>query len=263
MILAWWRRRRRRKILSQPFPAVWDQLVETNFALYRRLPADARQKLRRAVQIFVAEKYWEGCNGLAMTDEIKVTIAAQACMLVLGFKDELFERLQTVLVYPGKYFVENRQHGPGGLVVESTDLRLGEAWHSGPVILSWPDVLHGGRVPDDGHNVVFHEFAHVLDMHDHIADGTPALQSIEQYETWKDVMAAEYNSLVKHSQRRRVTLLDHYGAESESEFFAVATECFFEKPLEMADTHPRLYELLREFYRQDPAASMSLPNGPK
>jgi len=257
MVFSWWRNRRRRKILKQPFPEAWNEILERNFALFRTLDEHEQELLRRKTQIFIAEKYWEGAGGLVVTEEMQVTIAAQACLLVLGMEHELFERLLTVLVYPEGYFAPNKQIGPAGLVTESTDLRLGEAWSRGPVILSWSDVLRGGRIPNDGQNVVFHEFAHVLDMHDQYPDGIPALDSVEELQTWQQVMTAEYNRLVRHSARRRATLLDHYGAENEAEFFAVATECFFEKPAEMSTMHPRLYKVLCGFYRQDPAARVS------
>lgn len=223
------------------------------------LSDDERERLRRKTQIFIAEKYWEGCQGLEITDEIRVTIAAQACLLVLNFDEDIFKRLLTVLVYPNDYFAKDVSHRPGGVVVEGMSWRLGEAWHGGPVILSWPRVLQGGRDPHDGENVVFHEFAHVLDMQDHGVDGTPPLDSAEQYRTWKQVMTAEYERLIRHAERGRPTLLDQYGTKDPAEFFAVSTEAFFEQPVELQMRHPELYEVLRGFYRQDPAARMSPP----
>ena len=254
MILSWWRRRRRGRILARPFSAGWERILQRNFAYDRWLSTDDRQKLRRDLQIVVAEKYWEGCNGLEITDEIRVTIAAQACLLVLGFENEFFDRVQTILVYPDQYVATEMTRQPGGVVTETMSPRLGEAWYGGPVILSWPSVLAGGRNPGDGRNVVLHEFAHVLDMQDHDINGTPPLSSSDQYQAWHEVMTAEYNQLLRHSNQGRATLLDGYGTKDEAEFFAVATECFFEQPLPMTHRHPRLYELLREFYRQHPAA---------
>ena len=257
MIFTWWRRRRRRKILSQPFPAEWEPHLARHVPAADLLTEDERERLRRKTQIFVAEKYWEGCNGLTITDEIRVTIAAQACLLVLGFEEEIFNRLLTVLVYPEDYFADEISHQPGGVVVEGKSWRLGEAWHGGPVILSWPRVLEGGHDPHDGENVVLHEFAHVLDMQDHGVDGTPPLESPEQYRTWKQVMTAEYQRLVRHADRGRHTLLDQYGTKNEAEFFAVSTEAFFEQPVELQMRHPELYGVLCSFYRQDPAARLS------
>ncbi len=257
MILSWLRQRRRKELLARPFPAEWTETLQQNVALYHWLSVEEQARLRERIQVFVAEKYWEGCQGLDITDEIKVTIAGQACLLVLGFDGEYFDRLLTVLVYPGEYFATETTLGPGGVVTETTDARLGETWHRGPVILSWPSVLAGGRAPDDGENVVLHEFAHYLDMQDYGFDGTPPLEDLAQYQNWQEVMTAEYNQLVRHSRTGRPTLLDHYGAKNEAEFFAVATEHFFEQPVEMGTLHPRLYETLRLFYHQDPAAWFS------
>ncbi len=262
MILQWFRRRRRRKILSRPFPENWQGIIDSNVALFATLNPAEREKLRRCTQIIVAEKYWEGCQGLRMTDEIRVTVAAQASFLLLGFDEFYFDRLLSILVYPDEYVAPETIHRPGGVVIEMASPRLGEAWHGGPVILSWPDVLHGGQILDDGENVVFHEFAHVLDMLDlDGADGTPPLESGEQYRTWDEVMSAEYTRLVRKAEHGRPTLLDHYGATSEAEFFAVATECFFEESRDLLVEHPRLYEVLKAFYRQDPAGRRQAEDG--
>jgi MtfA peptidase len=139
------------------------------------------------------------------------------------------------------------------VIVEGQSARLGEASASGAVVLSWPDVLEGGRIPDDGRNVVFHEFAHVLDLKGHGFDGAPLLENHEQYRTWAEVMTAEYHRLIRRTRRGHETVLDPYGTVSEAEFFAVATESFFEQPLDMQDEHPKLYDLFRGFYHQDPA----------
>lgn len=256
MILSWWKRRRRARIVAEPFPAEWDEIIRRNVSQVAQLREDEQERLRKWVQVFVAEKYWEGCLGLEMTDEVKVTIAAQAGRLVLGMDGEHFDRVLTVLVYPSDYYAQERRPGPAGTVIEGPEHRLGEAWHQGPVILSWPSVLAAGRRRNRGQNVVLHEFAHVLDMLDHGIDGVPPLDSAEQYRTWDEVMRAEYEKLARRAEQGRATLLDHYGAVNEAEFFAVATECFFEQPVEMAERHPRLYEVLRGFYHQDPAARL-------
>jgi Mlc titration factor MtfA (ptsG expression regulator) len=252
MLLSWWKRRRRRKLLNLPFPAGWDHVLRENFALYGRLTDDERRRLQDRSRIFTAEKYWEGCGGLVVTDEIKITIAAQACLLVLGQEREHYDRLLSVLVYPTGYFADEQRQLPVGVVSEETVLRLGEAWASGPVILSWDDVLAGGRFPQDGRNVVFHEFAHVLDLTHSGPDGTPALTDAEQYRTWHDVMSFEFERLRRQAERRQKTVLDPYGATDAAEFFAVATEAFFGRPQPLAEQHPRLFELLRSFYGQDP-----------
>lgn len=257
MVLAWWRNRRRSRIVAQPFPAEWDEILRKNVSQVAQLGSDEQRRLRQWIQIFVAEKYWEGCRGQEISDEVRVTIAAQAGRLVLGMESEYFERVKTILVYPADYFAQERRPGPAGTVIEGPEHRLGEAWHQGPVILSWPSVLAAGRPRNRGQNVVLHEFAHVLDMLDHGIDGVPPLDSAEQYRTWDEVMRAEYEKLALRAEQGRPTLLDHYGAVNEAEFFAVATECFFERPVELAERQPRLYDVLRGFYHQDPAARLA------
>lgn len=253
MIISWWRNLRRRRILRDPFPAEWDEILRRNCPPAAELSAEDQQRLRELVQIFIAEKYWEGCNGLTLTDEMQVTIAAHACRLLLGFRDKHFDRLQTVLVYPDRYVAREQNQLPGGVVSESLGIRLGEAWTGGPVILSWASILEDIAGENPGHNVVLHEFAHVLDMEDFGADGTPPLHSAHQYETWRAVMTAEFERLQKRIQRGQITFLDAYGATDAAEFFAVVTESFFERAEELQAHHPELYDIIRDFYQQDPA----------
>ena len=253
MLFTWLRKRRRRRLLEQPFPDGWLNYLRKNVAHYRYLTETEQARLRDDLRIFIAEKYWEGCGGLTMTDEIKVTIAAQVCLLVLGLKHNYFERVQSILVYPRAYRAAGEFLGADGQLHPDTG-RLGEAHYRGPVILSWTDVLEEGRHPEYGQNVVYHEFAHQLDMLDGLVDGTPPLETPELYRLWREVMTAEYNALIYDAQHGRPTLLDPYGTKNEGEFFAVATECFFDKPAPMAQRHPRLYDLLRQYYHQDPAA---------
>ncbi len=252
-MLGWFRHRRRRRLLERPFPSGWRQSLAANFAQYEWLADAERARLDGVTQVLVAEKNWEGCNGLEMTDEVKVTIAGQAALLVLGLLDEYFDAVISVLVYPGGYIAKETVNRPGGVVIERDSARLGEAFSGGAIVLSWPDVLAGGRIPDDGVNVVLHEFTHALDMQGHGFDGTPLLEDRRQYQTWAEVMTAEYRRLIRRTHRGQDTLLDPYGTVSEAEFFAVAAECFFEQPLAMQEEHPRLYELFRDFFRQDPA----------
>jgi Mlc titration factor MtfA (ptsG expression regulator)/Zn-finger nucleic acid-binding protein len=253
MILSWLKKRHRRRLLAAPFPPDWLDHLDKNVAAYAMLTETEQARLRDDLRIFVAEKTWAGCGGLTMRDEIKVTIAAQACLLLLGIEHDYFSRVRTILVYPAGYRPAEGEIGPGGIVHEDVG-RLGEAWYRGPVVLSWESVQSGGQNARDGRNVVLHEFAHQLDFLDGWIDGTPPLTSPAQYHKWHDVMTAEYERLVKESGRNKVTLLDVYGATNPAEFFAVATECFFEKPLYMERQHPRLYEVLREYFRQDTAA---------
>lgn len=253
MIFSWLKQRRRRRLLAEPFPPAWLEYLRRNVAHYRYLTEAEQARLGDALRIFVAEKNWEGCGGLVMTDEIKATIAALACLLVLGMEHNYFDRVLSILVYPHGYR-PREESDRGGLVPVHPSGRLGEAWYRGPVILSWSDAYHEGRHPREGHNVVFHEFAHQLDMLDGVINGTPPLRDAEQARRWREVMTAEYQALIRASEEGRATLLDQYGTTNEGEFFAVCTECFFDRPVEMAQRHPRLYDLLRDYYRQDPAA---------
>jgi Mlc titration factor MtfA (ptsG expression regulator) len=249
MIFSWLKRWRRRRLLARPFPETWLGYLRKNVAHYDYLTAAEQAKLRDDLRVFVAEKNWEGCGGLRMTDEIKVTIAAQACLLVLALEHNYYDRVLSVLVYPHGYL--GGGDGEGGHF--RGEGRLGEAWYRGPVVLAWDHVRYEGRHPREGHNVVYHEFAHQLDMLDGVINGTPPLAGKEQAKRWHEVMTAEYQRLVSASEHGRATLLDHYGATNEGEFFAVCTECFFDRPVEMRRQHPQLYDLLREYYRQDPA----------
>lgn len=253
MFLSWLKRRRRQRILAPPFPASWATYLEREVGLYRRVPKAEQMRLQNLSRIFMAEKHWEGCGGLAMTDEIRLTVAAQACLLVLGLEDDAFGRVESILIYPTAYRVPDSVDRVTGIVDEDGTGRLGEAWYRGPVILSWEDAQAQARDPDRGRNVVLHEFAHQLDMLDGAIDGTPPLDSDAQARRWREVMTAEYRRLQVALEQGRPTFLDEYGAENETEFFAVATECFFCLPRRLQHRRPRLYETLRDFYRQDPA----------
>lgn len=255
MIFSWWKRRRRAAALAELFPAEWDGYLHENFAHWKYLTGDEQTRMRDLIRVFIKEKYWEGCGGLRLTDEIQVTIAAQACLLLLNIKHDYYPALKTILVYPSGYFAPG-QRGPAG-VQHSSLAVLGQAHHRGPVILSWQHVKQGGRNARDGHNLVYHEFAHKLDMADGMVDGTPVLENRAQLQEWVAVMTREYEALVNNT--RGVdgywgpTLLRPYGASNPGEFFAVATEVFFERPMEMLTRHPDLYRMLKMFYKQDPA----------
>jgi MtfA peptidase len=264
MIFTWLKRLRRRRILARPFPDAWLRVLNRNLPFYSRLNDDERDRLRNSLRLFIAEKSWEGCAGLEVTEEIKVTIAAQACLLVLGRDGIGFDHVKTILVYPDEYYArqeieEGTRVDEDGTIFDEEPARVGEAWYGGPVILSWRDVRSGGWISHDGYNVVFHEFAHQLDMQDGIVNGTPPLDSREAYEKWAAVMTAEFERLKLQSGRGMVTLLDGYGAQDPGEFFAVCAECFFERPLAFATRHRELYNCLKDYFRQDPAEWQNSP----
>jgi MtfA peptidase len=247
------RNRRRERLRSQPFPPAWLTIIERNVSIYDRLPQADQRELHGHIQVFLAEKHFEGCGGLELTDEIKVTIAAQACLLLLHRETSYYPRLITILVYPHAYVAKSVESIGGGIVLEGETARLGEAWKEGVVVLSWDDVRRGASDLHDGHNVVLHEFAHQLDQQDGTADGAPILEHRSQYVTWARVLSDEYDQLRRDTEQGRRDVLDEYGATNPAEFFAVATECFFEKPSQLRRKHPQLYEELKAYYRQDPA----------
>jgi len=251
-LLRHFRSARRRALRAGPFPDDWIEILNRNVRLYRVLPRDLRDELHRHVNVFLEEKTFEGCGGLTITDEIRVTIASLACVLLLNRKTNYFPGFSTILVYPETYVAPVvRRDG----LVETLDesARAGESWHQGPVVLSWADVMRGGSHGRDGFNVVLHEFAHKLDEENRDSDGLPVLGSDSQYKTWAEVLNREYEMLRAHAERGEPTVLDDYAATSPSEFFAVATETFFEKPIELKEERPLLYEELKKFYQVDPS----------
>jgi len=257
VIAQWFRERRRRKLKGEPFPSTWETIVRTNCAHYSRLNAEERARLRAFILVFAAEKSWEGCRGLELDDEIRVTISAQAGVLVLGLAHQYYRNVQTILVYPTTVVTPERPLGafevPGAPVTSGIPI-LGEAQLRGPVLLVWDAVKRSARHPEQGHDVVYHEFAHKLDMLDGAADGTPPRESRAELKRWAEVCSRAFLALRDRVAAGVPTFLDAYGATSEAEFFAVATEFFFDKPLAMQRREPELYGLLRDFYRQDPAS---------
>lgn len=249
--------RRPPRLPSDPIPPTWREIIERSVPLASRLTPPEREKLLRLVQVFLRDKHVEGCDGLEVTEEMKVTIAAQACVLLLNLDAGCYPGLRTVLVYPGTY----QPRSPSWFKYDlgSTETRLGESWRQGVVVLSWDAVAAGAANRMDGQNVALHEFAHQLDQEDGVADGTPVLQAPSTYRNWAAVIGRYYDDLVADAEHGRRSVLDHYGAKNKAEFFAVATEAFFEQPAQLAERHPELYDELRRFYRQDPAERLRAP----
>jgi Mlc titration factor MtfA (ptsG expression regulator) len=273
-----WRASRRERWASRPFPPAWRTILRRRVPLYRGLPAHLQQQLRRHIQVFLAEKPFLGCAGLEITDEIRVTVAAQACLLRLNRGGALFPELRQILVYPGAFMVDRVATEAGGVLREQRRALAGESWSQGQVILSWQDVVDGARVVDDGHNVVLHEFAHQLDQESGAANGAPRLDSRRAQARWADVMHREFDALhgrlrAREAARERARawaswnsepmpppmpldappeLISDYGATNPAEFFAVVTEVFFEQAAALAQRHPALFEILRDYYAVDP-----------
>ena len=253
MLFKWWRNRRRRRWLKQPFPPTWEPHLAA-LPFFKKLNADEQQDLRGLVHVFIREKYWESCGGLQMDNHIKVVIAAQACLLILRLDHEWYKNVTSILVYPSAFLNNMPNAGPGGVVGTAEAPHAGEAWLGGEVILAWDSAYAGGRNPDDGHNTVYHEFAHKLDMLDGYADGAPPLGDCEQQRRWAEVLSKHFSHLKKATAAGRRTLIDPYGTTNPAEFFAVATEVFFEKGAQLKRIRPNLYDSMASFYLQDPAA---------
>ncbi len=251
-MFGWFKNRRRQKIRQTPFPQEWCAHIERNVPYYKMLLSDEQDELKGHIQVFLSEKRFEGVHGVEITDEIRVTIAAQACILLLNRETDYYPGLSTIIVYPQAYMATVKSRGPTGLIEETKELRLGESWRRGEVVLSWDNVKKGAADVQDGHNLVFHEFAHQLDAEDGTVNGAPRLEKRSQYITWARVLGEEYENLTKCIEGRCPAFIRPYATKNPQEFFAVVTEVFFEMPDKLSHCHPELYEQLKSFYKQDP-----------
>lgn len=236
------------------FQEEWIVYLRDNLPIYSQLPQELQERLHLKIGQFVATTFFEGCNGLELDDEMILTVAAQACILVLNHDGAPYPELNTVLLYPSAFTKWSESVGPAGTIIKSEVQCLGESWSNGTVILAWDSVRHGAQNIYDGHNVTLHEFAHQLDSRDGDTDGVPLLPSREAYQTWATVLGSHCDAFIDRVRRRKKTLLDPYGATNPAEYFAVATETFFEKPRQLKQQQPELYAELDAFYQLDPAS---------
>jgi Mlc titration factor MtfA (ptsG expression regulator) len=228
-------------------------IIDRNVPVVRRLSTEDRDELFGHVQVFLAEKHFEGCGGLEMTDEIRLTIAAQACLLLLHRETDYYPRLTSILVYPSEYGAWGERHVGDGIWEEGPDARLGHTQQRlRALVLAWDAARRGAADPADGDNLVLHEFAHQLDFEDDATNGTPALETRGEYLAWGRIMREEFEALRAAEESGAPTLIDQYGASAPAEFFAVITEAFFERPHALKRRHPEMYDALARFYRQDP-----------
>lgn len=248
------RQRRWDKLRRTPLAPAWRNILRSKVPLYNRLPDSLKPELEGNIQIFLDEKHFYGRAGLKITDEIRLTVAGTACMLLLGRAHRCFPGFRSILIYPRSYYAPEISHD-GTVEIESMERRSGESWHLGPVILAWDEVVHGSEEAGDGFNVVLHEFAHKLDEENSLTDGLPILREAEDYPRWLEALGSEYETLVaKVDADDEDDVIDSYGATSPAEFFAVCTESFFEKPREMRTKLPQLYQELSKYYALDPAS---------
>lgn len=229
---------------AKPFPKEWEAYLEQNVKLYEHLPENLKTELKGYVNLFVATKHFEGAGGLVVTDEMRVTVAALACLLLLNRKTRNYPKLRTVILYPSAYIADK----------ETNTIRLGESWNDGEVVLSWNHVTSTSHDLRDGTNLVLHEFAHRLDQEDGAGDGVPVLETEAQYFTWAEVMSDEFKRLRSSVEKGYKTLIRPYGATNAAEFFACITENFFERPQQLKRKHPEIYKELQAFYHLDPAS---------
>jgi MtfA peptidase len=243
---------RRQRIRRVPFPAAWREVLRQRIPYFYSMPVDLQLQLKKRVQVFLAEKPFIGCAGLIVTDEMRVTIAAQACLLILNRHSSNFDGLRQILVYPNEFIVDKTLTDRAGLSREERHVLMGESWSLGQVILSWKDVIEGAAAPHDGKNVVIHEFAHQLDQEDGRANGAPWMPGKAAKARWARVLNHEYAALQRRTRDGTPSLLSSYAASDPAEFFAVASEVFFEQPAQLANAHAELYRELSGFYCLDP-----------
>jgi len=258
MIFGFGKERRRERLRAQPVPPAWPAILASNVRLFRQLLPEDQNELLGHVHVFLAEKNFEGCGGLELTDEIRLTIAAQACLLLLHRKTDYYPQLTSILVYPSGYNVPGDRYLGGHLWEEGGEDLLGHTErHMRSLVLAWDAARQGGLDPSDGQNLILHEFAHQLDFEDHGTDGAPALPTRDDYLVWARVMKTEFEALRAAAEAGDPTVLDIYGATNPAEFFAIVTEAFFECPRALRERHPELYAALGQFFRQDPARDFS------
>ncbi len=264
LLVAWfigqphWVAWRRGQTQADPFPAPWRRILRRRMPLFALMPPDLQLQLKKHIQVFLAEKAFIGCRGQPITDEVRVTIAAQACLLLLNRPANYFPALRQILVYPSAFLVEHEAVDEAGVVQAGRDLRSGESWSHGQVILAWDDTLRGAADPHDAWNVVIHEFAHQLDSQTGLTNGAPDLGQAERYAAWSTTMQSAYDALCAATDAFEAggpaPFLDPYGATEPAEFFAVVTEAFFERPRALLAEHPPLYHELSDFYKVHPAS---------
>jgi Mlc titration factor MtfA (ptsG expression regulator) len=248
----YWKAYQRNKIRDKPFKKEWRKIIQQRMPYFKKMPTDLQLQLKQHIQVFLAEKKFVGCNGVNITDEIRITVAAQACLLLLNRETDFYPNLQTILIYPRAFIKEQQNIQVDGVQQTQKIALAGESWDVGKVVLSWQDTLDGAKIPDDGRNVVIHEFAHQLDQENGRANGAPILDKTQSYKSWSDVFSEQFEQLKKQMKTGTPSLFDYYGATNPAEFFAVASEVFFEKSQQFSHEYPVLYQQLAQYYQVDP-----------
>jgi len=258
--VVFWPRLRVKLIKQREFPSDWAMTIESILPFYRNMPDILQQRLRDLIQVFLTDKNFVGCAGQEITDRLKLTVASQACLIALNQSDNPYPQLRTILVYPSTFVVTRQTADENGVVSTHNQAVLGESWEQGKVVLAWDNVAHGVTDFTDGRNVVIHEFAHQLDHGSGATNGAPLLHTSGAYKKWAQVLGNEFQNLQRQAATGAEPLLDRYGATNPAEFFAVASETFFECPVALRQHHQELYEVLAEYYRLDPENWLSSHN---
>lgn len=243
---------KRKNIQKVETPKSWPIILQKNLSIYQNLNQETKEQLHQLIKVFIREKNFHGCGGLQLNEEIIVTIAAQACLLILNLKHDYYPHLKNIFIYPHAFRSIQKEH-VGFIQNQKNVIRSGESWVYGPIVLSWSHALHGAKNSQDAQNVVYHEFAHQLDQQDGTSNGTPELPNAEDLKVWAHIMENGFQNLIKEVANNKKTLIDEYGATHPAEFFAVTTEIFFEKPNQLKKEHPDLYEIFKKYYKVDPA----------
>lgn len=242
---------RRQQLANQPFPSDWIVILERHIPIYRNLPKTLRLKLHGHINVLLKSKKFKGCGGLKLTDEIKVIIAGVASLLILNQRGNYYSKLRLILVYPTA-FIASKTTSIGDQYLEEKQVKSGESWGIGVLVLSWQTIRYDTQHWQDGRNVILHEFAHQLDQEGGRASGVPLMEKRSDYVTWARIFQNEYEQLCRDIERGVPTVIDEYGATDPAEFFAVATETFFEKPFQLQRQHPELYNELKRYYKLNP-----------
>lgn len=251
LVLIYWPKWRQARLRKRRFSEAQQALIAQQLPVFESLSTSQQTQLLELMQVFLADKRFYGCAGLEITEVMRLSIAAQACLLLLGRKTSIYRKLKSILVYPAAFKASRQSADASGVVSEQDHHMLGESWDLGRVILSWDDVQQGASNFHDGHNVTLHEFAHQLDSESGATNGAPLLHT-NSYNTWSRVLGKDFQTLQSQARHHLRSVMDHYGATNEAEFFAVATETFFEKPEQLLRQQPELFNVLKTYYCLDP-----------
>jgi Mlc titration factor MtfA (ptsG expression regulator) len=251
-MFSWLRSRQRNKLLTREFPSQWEAILQRNVRHYLLLPEPEREKMRQIARILVPEKVWEGCGGLAVTEEMQVTISAQAALPILGMEHDYYARVMSILVYPTAFHLAKPDETGDEAFVRDDLSAEGQAVYRGPVIVSWAEALDEGRDPRLGRSVVIHEFVHQLDFLDNAIDGVPPLKSRQLTQEWRSIMSQALAHHRRALERGEPTFFTEHAGKDEADFFADAAEKFFCIPHALQREHHDIYALLKSYFRLNP-----------